>query len=291
MAMDKISPRLRCGLYVPDFGKSAYPRTMANLAREAEQAGWDGFFLWDHILEWDKWVPVFDSFTNLAAISMSTERIRIGTAVTPIPRLKPWTVAKQVATLDHLSTGRMILGAGLGNVESTDYARFGESADTKVLAQKLDESLEIMTGLWSGKPFRFSGRHYHIKETVFLPTPLQKPRVPIWVGGTWPHAGPFRRAARWDGLIPIVAPEELPKPSDICQIVGYLKKLRPTMEGFEVVAINGTAGVSKEADSQKVSQFAEAGVTWWLESLYTMRDSPERMLARIRRGPPKVTED
>lgn len=133
--------RLRYGLYVPNFGKSSSPQTYAGLAREAEESGWDGFFIWDHILEWDKQVPIFDAFTTLAAIAVSTRRIRIGTTVTPLPRLKPWIVAKQMATLDRLSEGRMVLGVGLGGVESTDYERFGEVADSRVLAEKVDESL------------------------------------------------------------------------------------------------------------------------------------------------------
>ncbi|HUK80589.1 MAG TPA: LLM class flavin-dependent oxidoreductase [Nitrososphaerales archaeon] len=278
---------LHYGLYVPDFGKSAFPQTMARLARESERAGWDGIFLWDHILEWNKRVPVFDSFTILAAIAMRTECIRIGTTVTPLPRLKPWIAAKQVATLDHLSGGRMILGVGLGNVESTDYARFGESDDTRVLAQKLDESLKIMTGLWSGKRFSFSGKHYQVKETVFLPSPVQKPRVPIWVGGLWPRKGPYLRAAHWDGVVPIVLPERLARPSDIHAVVDYIKKHRSNLDGFDVVEINWTTGIDKEANIQKVSQYAEAGTTWWLESLYTMRDSPDRMRERIRQGPPR----
>ncbi len=284
-------PPLRYGLYVPNFGKSAFPRTLARLAREAEQSGWDGFFIWDHVLEWNKRVPIFDSFTLLAAISVSTQRIRIGTTVTPLPRLKPWIVAKQVATLDHLSGGRMILSVGLGSEESTDYARFGEAADTKVLAQKLDESLEIITGLWLGKPFTFSGRHHQIKNTVFLPPPVQKPRVPIWVGGFWPRVGPFLRAARWDGVIPLVLPERLARPSDIRDILEFIRKHRSSLQSFDVVEINWTTGANRKSNAQKVSPYAEAGITWWLESLYTMRDSPERMLERIRRGPPRKVED
>ena len=281
---------VKYGLYVPDFGKSASPRTLADFAHEAEESGWDGFFIWDHILEWDKPVPLFDSFSILAAISVSTERIRIGTTVTPLPRLKPWIVARQVATLDHLSRGRMVLGVGLGGEESTDYARFGEPADNKVLAQKLDESLEIITGLWSGRPFIFRGKHYQIKKTVFLPPPLQKPRVPIWVGGFWPRVGPFLRAARWDGVIPLVLPERLARPTDIRDIIGFIKKHRRDLESFDVVEINWTTGNNRKNNARKVTAFAEAGITWWLESLYTMRDSPERMLKRIRQGPPRERE-
>lgn len=218
---------------------------------------------------------------------MSTQHMRIGTTVTPLPRLKPWIVAKQIVTLDHVSNGRIILSVGLGGEETTDYARFGEAADPRVLAEKLDESLEIITGLWSGKPFSFSGKHYQIKKTVFLPSPVQKPRVPIWVGGFWPRVGPFMRAARWDGVIPLVLPERLARPSDIREIIAYIDRHRPGLNGFDIVEINWTTGGNKKSNAEKVSQYAEAGITWWLESLYTMQDSPERMLERVRRGPPR----
>ncbi len=279
---------LRYGLYVPNFGKAASPRALARVAQEAEASGWDGFFVWDHILEWDRPVAIFDSFTILAAISTSTERIRVGTTVTPLPRLKPWIVAKQVATLDHLSGGRMTLGVGLGGEESTDYARFGETADTRVLAEKLDESLEVITGLWSGRPFSFSGKHYSVKKTVFRPTPVQKPRVPIWVGGFWPRKGPFLRASRWEGVIPLVLPERLARPSEITDIARFVEEHRGGLSGFDIVEINWTTGRNRNANAAKVQPFVEAGITWWLESLYTMSDSPQRMLERVRRGPPAV---
>jgi alkanesulfonate monooxygenase SsuD/methylene tetrahydromethanopterin reductase-like flavin-dependent oxidoreductase (luciferase family) len=260
----------------------------AELAHEAEESGWDGFFIWDHILEWNRRVPIFDAFTTLAAIAMTTQRIRIGTTVTPLPRLKPWIAAKQTATLDHLSNGRIVLGVGLGGVESTDYARFNEGADKKVLAEKLDESLEIITGLWSGRPFSFQGKHYCVKKTLFLPPPIQKPRIPIWVGGVWPREGPFKRAAKWDGVIPLVSPGGLPKPNDLREILAFIRKHRASLADFDVVEINWTTGINQERNAEKVSQYAEAGITWWLESLYTMRGSPERMLKRIRRGPPRA---
>jgi len=280
--------RLRYGIYAPNLGKASTPLTYARLARQAEVSGWDGFFIWDHILEWNLRVPIFDAFTVLAAVATSTKHIRIGTTVTPLPRLKPWIVAKQTATLDHLSNGRMVLGVGLGGKESTDYARFGETPDNRILAEKLDESLIVITGLWSGKPFSFRGDHYQVGKTVFLPTPLQKPRIPIWVGGSWPHHGPFLRAAKWDGVIPLVAPGRLAKPAEISDIVAFIKRSRPDLSGFDVVEINWTTGGNKANNAAKVSQFAEAGITWWLESMYAVRDSPERMLRRIIRGPPKV---
>jgi alkanesulfonate monooxygenase SsuD/methylene tetrahydromethanopterin reductase-like flavin-dependent oxidoreductase (luciferase family) len=279
----------RFGLYLPNFGKASTPSTYVRLAQEAERAGWDGFFIWDHILEWNKRVTIFDAFTTLAAIAVSTKKIWMGTTVTPVPRSKPWIVAKQTATLDNLSNGRLILGVGLGGIESTDYERFGEVADSKAVAEKLDESLAIIDGLWSGRPFSFSGKHYKItKRTTFLPKPVQKPRIPIWVAGFWPRKGPFLRASKWDGTIPLVLPDLLARPDDIRQIVSFIGEKRKSLQDFDVAAINWTTGSNKERNAEKVSSFVDAGVTWWLESLYTMSDSPERMLKRIRLGPSRA---
>ena len=277
---------MKYGLYVPNFGKASGPRALAQTALEAEKNGWDGFFLWDHLVEWEKRVPISDAFIALAAIAMKTNRIRIGTTLTPLPRLKPWTAARQTATLDQLSNGRLVLGVGLGAKESCDYARFGESEDSKVLADKLDESLEIITGLWTGKPFSHRGLHFKIGKTVFLPTPKQKPRIPIWVGGFWPRKGPFNRASRWDGAIPLVAPEKLPEPKDIGEILAYVEERRASRGSFDLANIGWTTGVNRARDAEKVAAYEDAGVTWWLESLWTKRDSSEGMLKRIRQGPP-----
>jgi len=280
--------RPRYGLYVPNFGRSSEPAVLTEMALEAEKSGWDGFFLWDHIVEWDRRVPICDSFTVLAAIATKTKRIRIGTTVTPLPRLKPWIVARQTASLDRLSDGRLILGVGLGGEESTDYARFGEVADNKILAEKLDESLDIITGLWAGKPFSYDGKHYQMRSSVFLPRPKQKPRIPIWVAGFWPRKGPFKRASRWDGVIPLKLPERLPQPEDLRDILDFIQASRATRGHFDVVKIGWTSGTNRKRNAERVTKFAEAGMTWWLESLYTKRDSPEGMRKRIRLGPPTI---
>jgi alkanesulfonate monooxygenase SsuD/methylene tetrahydromethanopterin reductase-like flavin-dependent oxidoreductase (luciferase family) len=275
-------------LYVPNFGTASHPETLAKLAMEAEKSGWDGFFLWNHLVEWDKRFPIYDTFTSLTAVALKTSRIRLGTTVTPLPRFKPWEVARQTVALDHLSHGRMILGVGLGAKESCDYERFGESADNKILAEKLDESLDIISGLWTGKPFTHHGKHYNLEKTTFIPTPVQKPRIPIWVGGFWPRKAPFRRAAKWDGVIPLKLPEDLLDPEDLREITSYFRKHHPSKTKFDFVNIGWTMGKSKEKDREKVAPFIEAGMTWWLESLYTKRDSPEEMRRIIMRGPPKM---
>ena len=281
--------RLRYGLYVPNFGRASYARILAELASDAEKSGWDGFFLWDHIVEWNRRVPLCDSFTALAAIALKTKRIRIGTTVTPLPRLRPWVVARQTASLDHLSNGRMILSVGLGTKESVDYERFGESAEQRVLAEKLDEALDIITGLWKGKPFSYEGKHFKVGETLFLPPTIQRPRVPIWVGGFWPRKAPFRRAARWDGVIPLRLPVRLLKPADLQEILTYVKGQRTSAGPFDAAVIGWTVSKHAEKNAEKLKPYLEAGMTWWLESLYTKRDSPEGMKARIRKGPPRIS--
>ena len=278
--------KLQFGVYLPDFGRGIPPRALVELAGEAEDYGWDGFFLWDHMVEWNRHTPVYDAFTCLAAIATNTKHIRIGTAVTPIPFLKPWIIARETITLDHLSSGRLILGVGLGGKGSCDYERFGESGDNRVLAEKLDESLDIISGLWSGKQFRYAGKHYVLKDPVFLPHKIQKPRIPTWVAGYWPRKGPFRRAAKWDGVIPLRFPGNLLEPNEVRTVVEYIKTLRGNADDFAVAIIGST--MNQRRDIEKVERFASAGMTWWFENLYAKRDSFESMRRLIRLGPPHI---
>ena len=193
---------MKYALYLPNFGTSSDPQLVAELAHEAEQAGWDGFFLSDNILWTDPHnQPVGDPWVMLAAIALATSRIRLGTMITPLPRRRPWTVARQATTIDHLSNGRLILGVGIGGDWHGDFSVFGEAADDKSHGELLDEALAIIAGLWSGEPFSFDGAHYQVQNVQFLPRPLQQARIPIWVGGVWPHKKPFRRAAGWDGMV------------------------------------------------------------------------------------------
>jgi len=280
---------LNYGLYVPNFGKISHPSTYANLAFEAEKAGWDGFFLWDHLVEKEQRIPITDSFISLAAIAQRTKRIRIGTTVTPLPKLKPWIAARQTVALDQLSNGRMILGVGLGVEESCAYKRLNENAENKILAEELDESLEIITGLWSGRPFSFEGKHYRIGKISFIPKPVQRPRIPIWLGGFWPNKGPFKRAAQWDGVLPLKQGGPIrPTPNDLHDILSYIRKHRTSKGQFDAAIIGWGTGKERKKNAEKITPYINAGMTWWLESLYTYRNSSDRMLQRIRLGPPKV---
>lgn len=283
--------RVQYGIYLPTFGEYCNPRTLANLAADAESAGWDGFFIWDHMLgERSATLAVGDPWIALAAIAMRTEFIRLGPLVTPLPRRRPWKVARETVALDHLSGGRLILGVGLGYPPDADFAMFGEETDDSVRAEKLDEGLEILTGLWSGRPYSHRGAQYQIQETVFLPPPVQVPRIPIWVGGVWPHRRPFRRAARWDGVVPMrvgLGLDMMP-PDDLRDIVTYVQRHRATPAPFDVALLGYTAGDDRARGAEIVAPYVDAGLTWWLEGLHAWRGPFPDMRRRVRQGPPKL---
>ena len=280
---------MRYGIYAPNFGDYSDPRTLVALARETEEAGWDGFFVWDHLQFFDpeQRVPVADPWVALSAIAVATDRIRLGPMVTPVARRRPWKLARETASLDRLSGGRLILGVGLGGSTDADFARFGEETDAGVRARMLDEGLEVLTGLWSGEPFSFQGEHYRVRETTFLPTPLQSPRVPIWVAGQWPNRAPMRRAVRWDGVFPAKQTFEVMEPDELREVVAHVRPHRDSDTPFDIVLAAETPD-DPDKSAGVVAPYAEAGLTWWLEALHGQRGPIEAMRERIRRGPPEL---
>ncbi len=285
---------MRYGISIPNFGTWAEPRTMVELARDAEAAGWDGFFLWDHIRFSATPLPVQDPWILLAAIAAGTERIILGPMVTPLPRRRPWVVARQAVSLDHLSNGRVLLGVGIGEPVEVEFGAFGEDPDRKVRAEKLDEALAIIAGLWSGEEFSFSGTHYRIGPVRFLPRPVQQPRIPIIVAGYLPNRGPIRRAARWDGMYPLGAEGTENWPEQFAALVAELRErhVEHAVDGmpFEILDGGETPGTDDPAESERL------GATWWIESLNPWRygwDESERspeldpVRDRIRSGPPR----
>ncbi len=282
---------MRFAINMPNFGIYSDVRMMAGLAHEAEDAGWDGIYIWDHFF-WSspENQPVADPYILLAAIAMSTERIRMGALVTPIARRRPWKLAREVATLDHLTGGRIVLGVGIGGDWFGDYSTFGEPPDDKTHAEMLDEGLDVLTGLWSGEPFSYSGAHYQVKDAHFSPSPVQMPRVPIWVAGMWPNKRPFRRAAQWDGVFPLRKDNELLTPADFRAVVDYIREHRPGDEPFDVIwgtKTNKTKGGRSQADVDMLRPYAEAGVTWYLEH-FDWSDTLEQVRERVRNGPPQL---
>jgi alkanesulfonate monooxygenase SsuD/methylene tetrahydromethanopterin reductase-like flavin-dependent oxidoreductase (luciferase family) len=275
---------VRYTLSVPNIGDLD---VLLELGSEAEAGGWDAFFVWDHI-RFLRGVPVavFDPWVALTAIAERTERIRIGPMVTPVARRRPWKLARETVTLDHLSRGRLTLGVGLGFPADAEFELLGEDPDDRVRAAKLDEGLDVLVRLWSGETVDHDGLHYRVHETQFLPTPLQRPRIPIWVAGVWPNRAPFRRAARWDGVFPLELGAEggmVPlEAARYPEMLAYVGAHRSAEEPLEVVA----SGVAN-GDHGVVAPFERAGATWWIESDEGYPGWPERMLERIRSGPPR----
>ena len=233
------TPSARHGIFLAPFDELCEPALVAELAARAEQAGWDGFFVWDHVEYRAPVRAVADPWVTLAAVAVATERVTIGTLVTPLARRRPHQLARETATLDHLSGGRLVLGAGLGseNTPEFDPARFGEEGDPKARARLLDDGLERVAAYWDGE---------------FLPRPVQQPRIPVWIASRWPSRRPLRRAARWDGMFPI----ELPGPAELAELVAEAQELRTVSAPFEVVVEN-PAGTDP-------GPWIEAGATWCL---------------------------
>jgi alkanesulfonate monooxygenase SsuD/methylene tetrahydromethanopterin reductase-like flavin-dependent oxidoreductase (luciferase family) len=285
---------MRYAINVPNFGDYADPATFVRLAHEAETAGWDGFFVWDHILVERDWgVPLADPWILLSAAASVTSRIRLGPMVAPLPRRRPWVVARQAVTLDHLSEGRLVLGVGLGMPAEAEFAAFGEDPSPRVRADKLDEALAIVEGLGSGETFSHAGTHYQLEPMRFLPASRQRPRIPVWVAGWWPHRAAFQRAARWDGVFPAsTVTEETGQPIPTDELNAILHTVRDArgergLEGFDVMVGGGTPAEAALAE-EVIGPYREAGVTWWSEGLNGWRGSLEEMEERLRAGPPRV---
>lgn len=267
----------------PNFGDYSEPRLLAELAKEAEDAGWDGFFLWDHIgADWP--LPVADPWIALAAMAMTTRRIKLGPLVTPLPRRRPWKLARETATLDHLSHGRLILGVGIGSDRAHEYSCFAETTDDGQHGAMLDEGLEVLTRLWSGESCHFEGNYYRVHEARFLPTPVQSPRIPIWVAEMWPHTRPLRRAARFDGVVPMAEDRTL-SPQEIGRIVATIQKYRSSASPFDVAF--GSPDLEEKQVRELLPAYAQAGVTWWLECFSWSHALPE-VRKRIGQGPPML---
>jgi alkanesulfonate monooxygenase SsuD/methylene tetrahydromethanopterin reductase-like flavin-dependent oxidoreductase (luciferase family) len=232
-------------LSVPPFTDAA---TVVDLAREAESAGWDGFFLWDH-LRWDDKQEIHDPWVLLGAIAVETSRLVLGTMVTPLSRRRPWVVAKHLTTLDHLSGGRAVLGVGLGEPPDLDFSDLGDESDPRVRAAMMDESLTVLDGLLRGDVVAHDGTHFQVHGSMRPPS-VQRPRVPVWVAGIAPNKLPLERARRWDGYVPIGKGLE---PAALAELVGP-----PPRPGWDLVV--------PWADGVPADEYADAGVTWLVRS-------------------------
>ena len=266
---------MRHAVYLPPFENFGDVHVLVDLAVSAEDAGWDGFFLWDHVL-YEKNVPFVDAWVTLAAIATRTSTIRVGPLVTPLPRRRPWKVARESVTLDHLSGGRLVLGVGLGIDFWREFSAFGEPATTdKHRAELLDEGLDILTGLWSGDPVTYEGGRFRVDGARFRPTPVQQPRIPLWCAVMWPPSreGPVARAARCDGVMPFSG--RAFEPGEVAEVIARVGRTDP---GYDVVVWG---------DGTRARDYEAAGVTWLIESFGP--DTPADTVRRVvSEGPPRA---
>lgn len=278
---------MRYGIVTANLGDYADPRVAVRLARAAEAAGWEAFFVWDH-LGFVRDVPSGDPWIILSAVAASTAHLKLGLAVTPLARRRPQVVANALASLDLLSGGRVVFGAGLGG-DPEEFTAFGEPGDAKQRAAMLDEGLTVLDRLWSGEAVTHRGSHYAVDGVSLAPLPLQRPRIPIWVGGEGAPA--LRRAARWDGwLAPATSLDGTPtmskSPERIAEMVAEIRRHRTATAAFDVAV----DGYSEAGDPALPRAYAEAGATWWLESIHGMRDTLDRAMARVEAGPPEAKQ-
>lgn len=278
---------MKYGLSLPNKGIYSDINLISELAQFAEEANWDGFFLWDHVAGPAK-TPFIDPWVCMAAVALITQKMRLGIMVTPLSRRRPWKVAREIVALDHLSRGRIILGVGLGYFTNKEFKDFGEVYNPILRGEMLDEGLEIIAGLQSGKLFSYAGKHYKITGTVFKPPPVQSPRIPVWVGGMWPNKPPFRRAARWNGVIPMGKGKGyIPlTPSEIREIKEYILKHRSNDEPYDYCLGGRTEGKSISLDRSVIQPYQDAGLTWWIEGIPPTGMSLKQAIKRIRIGPP-----
>ncbi len=285
---------MRYDLGLPNTCPEGDFRALVELAVLAEEAGWDGIFIEDYITHWSaKDAPTCDPWVLLAVIAERTRRVLIGTSVTPLSRRRPWKVAREAVTLDRLSNGRFVLGVGLGDTSDAGFGAVGEVTDARERAAMLDESLDILAGLWSGQPFSYQGKFYQVSEVTFLPTPVRQPRIPIWVGASLPHKGPVRRAARWDGIMPYkYTPDRSWQDmtaDDVQALKAEIARQRATSDPFDIVLGGRSRGPDWEQERALIKSLAEAGATRWSEYIEpAMLNNMQACVEHVKQGPPRL---
>ena len=275
---------LKTAVSVPTFGDFD-ARTLGELARAAEDAGWDGFFCWDHIL----WDPlgrgVTDTTVALTAIALATSRVRFGPLVMPLARRRPWKVARELVSLDRLSGGRLALG--IGNGDDVDFAPVGDPAPARERAAVLDESLELLLRLLEDDgPVSHEGPAYRVTDVELNATTVQ-PHIPVWVAGWWPHRRPLRRAARYDGVVPLWPGFALPTPAELDECLEVIREVRHEAgrgdDPFDALVWARTDG----PDDDRPLAYPEVGATWWVEAFDPRDDDLDSVRRRIDAGPPR----
>ena len=269
---------------------SGDPRTVAEHAAAAETAGWDGVFTYDAIAVGDE--PLYDPWVTLAAMAMRTSRVTLGAMVFAPARRRPWKLAKEAASVDILSNGRLVLPVGIGAVDDKGFGNVGEPTSAKDRAELLDETLAIVEGLGTGEPFAFAGTHYRFGPMALRPTPIQRPRIPVWVVGAWPHPRSMRRAVRWDGIVvqARTGDDEVTDPGTLHDVLAWIRRERPAElrdQPFEIIVDGVTPADDAAAAAAIVRAQEQAGATWWIEADWA-DTSGAKLRDRIDAGPPRV---
>lgn len=268
-------------------GSAGSTGQLLELVVAAEVSGWDGFFTWDAISVGD--TATWDPWTLLGAAAARTERIRLGALVFAPARRRPWKMAREALTVDHLSGGRLVLPVGLGVLDDGGFSRVnGEVTSARERAERLDETLAICDLAWRGEPFSFAGRHYRVDELLIAPRPVQRPRIPVWPVGGWPSPRSMARAARWDGVVlQPTGGRELLTADDVAEAVAWIREHRGgDLTGYDVV-VQDVLPTDPGAARDAVEALEAAGTTWIVDSRWDPDVTPEVLLDLARQGPPR----
>ena len=266
---------MRYGIFLPPFGELADAGLLAQLAERAEGAGWDGVFLWDHVLYRPPVSAIADPWIALAAMAVATQRVLLGALVTPLARRRPWILARQLVTLDRLAQGRLVMGAGLGSDRSgRELSAFGEELDDRRRAEMLVEALELIRQLLSGEEVIYQGRSYVADRVRMLPRPYRERLLPVWIAAVWPNMRPVRRAVHYQGLFLIGTN----RPEDVAQVAQVVARQRVQPGAFDLV-VEGWP-------EEDPGPLEAAGVTWWLVRFDPFNVKRAAVEAVIDGGPP-----
>jgi alkanesulfonate monooxygenase SsuD/methylene tetrahydromethanopterin reductase-like flavin-dependent oxidoreductase (luciferase family) len=265
---------MRHALFLPAFDGLGDPDRIVELAKVAEASGWDGFFLWDHLLYGPRVRDILDPYISLAAVATATSTIQLGPMVTPLVRRRPAVLARQAVTLDLLSHGRLVLGLGIGDDGVGELSSFRDTVDAPTRGRMLNEGLEVLTQLLAGKPVNHDGEFYRASgDVTFRPAPSREDGIPIWLAARWPNPVPIRRAAKYQGIVVI----QMPGPEDMSELKRRLVEAGADLDHFDIVMLR--------AEGDDATAWADAGVTWLMTQLGPFDLNFDEALARVSAGP------
>lgn len=275
---------MKHGLFLPAFDGLASVKRMSDLAVLAEESGWDGFFVWDHLRYTPPVRDIADPYVCLAVMAARTSRITLGPMVTPIIRRRPQVVARQAVTLDHLSQGRLVMGFGIGDdYPDGELACFGELTDAVDRGRAADEGISIFQGLVSGEKVNITGEFFRAEDVAFHPTAFRSSGIPIWTAGRWPNPAPIRRAARHQGMMVI----QLTEPEHIDELKARLIAAGADLEHFDIALWGQRDENMAYRPDDRYAQWAAAGVTWFLTGPGPFNLDYDEVREYIASGPPR----